>query len=251
MSFMQDLPTSPPPIEMDLASLEAEAERLEETPVVHEEEGLLPLNTGGAQVKLELFGRPDDDLAQMTRRHLECMENNAHFPDPVPSQGDLGSLLEAFAQDCRDTRNAMKHVRMLVAQKLKSRRKLEQALNRRGNYVQLASQGEADLILSTSFGIRKKRQVVLELDPPGDIQVVPGAEPGSMVLTWSKVRHAKLYRLEYGPEDGAKTEIPLTGRRRKELFGLEIGRMHTFRIASIGGLSGQSAWSAAVRRMVA
>lgn len=250
--------TNPVRPEVSVSMLEAEttkvaerseAERETEESAVTE---IRALATGGESlVKLELFGRPDEDLAQMTRLHLQKMHNNPRFADPVPSQADLNGLLETFVQDCRDTRNAMTHVRMLVAQKLKSRRRLEQALNRRGNYVQLASHGDAEAILSTAFGVRRKRSAAAELDAPSDLQAVPGPHQGSMILTWAKVKNAKQYRLEYGPVDGPFVELPLTGRRRKELQGLQVGVMHRFRLAAIGGATGQSPWSMPVERMVA
>ena len=245
MGFMEEVAKQVVP-EVSLAALETEADL---APDAIETEP--PTASGEAQVKLQLFGRPDDDLAQMTRQHLQKMESNPHFANPMPSQAELTSLLEVFVQDCKDTRNAMNHVRMLVAQKQKSRRRLEQALNRRGNYVQLASGGNPDAIHSTAFDTRRKRQTVSQLEAPTDIQAIPGHNAGSMILTWEKVKHAKFYRLEYGPVDGPLVEVPLTGRRRKELQGLEVGRMHRFRLAAIGGATGQSPWSEVVERMVA
>lgn len=250
MPFMGEV-TNPVTPDVSVSMLEAEAAKALEEEEPSLEDLPLPPQSGGAQVKLQLFGRPDEDLAQMTKLHLHKMEGNPYFPSPMPSQSELNTLLDTFVQDCRDTRNAMNHVRMLVAQKLRSRRRLEQALNRRGNYVQLASRGDAEAILSTSFAIRRKRQSVSELEAPTEVQAVPGETTGSMILTWSKVKHAKLYRLEYGPVDGPLVEIPLTGRRRKELTGLVVGRLHRFRIAAIGGATGQSPWSAVVERMVA
>jgi hypothetical protein len=248
MGFMEEV-TNPVRPEVSVSMLEAETAVLPEEDAATEEPPPAPV--GEAQVKLELFGRPDEDLAQMTRHHLQKMEANPHFTAPMPTQAELNGLLETFVQDCRDTRNAMTHVRLLVAQKQKSRRRLEQALNRRGNYVQLTSRGDAEAILSTAFGIRRKRQAVAELEAPTDVQATPGPVAGSMILTWTKVKHAKLYRLEYGPADGPVVEVPLTGRRRKELHGLEVGRLHRFRIAAIGGATGQSPWSVVVERMVA
>ena len=249
MGFMDAIATVVPP-QVTLASLETELAQTHAEPGLGDDEAFAP-TPGAAQVKLQLFGRPDDDLAQFARTHFEKMEANPHFPRPLPSQMELERLLEDFAQDCKDTRNAMNHVRMLVAQKLRSRRKLEHALNRRGHYVQAESRGDAAAILSSAFQIRRQRQTVASLEAPVDLRVVPGSQPGSVVLTWDKVRHAKLYRLEYGPSDGSKVEMPLTGRRRKELSGLEIGRMHSFRISAIGGQTGQSPWSEAVERMIA
>jgi hypothetical protein len=251
MGFMEFLAPGPPP-DLSLASLEAEVAQTAAAPESPDDESPpSPPPAGGAQVKLQLFGRPDEDLAQLARRHFESMENNPHFPRPLPSQMELERLLEDFAQDCKDTRNAMLHVRMLVAQKLKSRRKLEQALNRRGHYVQAESRGDPAAILSSAFAIRRKREPAGALPPPQGLTIVPGPTPGSVILTWAKVPLAKLYRLEYGVSDGPKAEIPLTGRRRKQLDGLEIGRLHSFRIAAIGGATGQSEWSAPVERMVA
>lgn len=239
-----------PPAPVSLESLVREVEQTSAVLYREEiEEEFSAPPPGGAQVKLQLFGRPDEALAQLARAHYEEMENNPHFPRPMPSQMELERRLEDFTQDIKDARNAMNHVRMLVAQKLKSRRKLEQALNRRGHYVQAESRGDAEAILSSSFGIRRKRQTVETLPAPADLKVIPGAEAGSVILTWGKVKQAKLYRLEYGPVDGPKQEVPLTGRRRKELTGLEVGRMHRFRVAAIGGITGQSPWSAAVERM--
>lgn len=208
------------------------------------------MEPGDAMVKLALFGRPDPDLAELCRTHWRAMENNRHYPDPDPSQEELLRKLEEFEEDCREVRKAMSYLRDLVARKKHSRTRLEQTLEQRGNYVQLRSKGNLAAITSAALSVRKKRRPLAPLEPPAELQVQLTASPGVAIVSWSKVPNAKLYCLDYGPADGSAREQITRGKRRLELRDLQVGSVYSFRIASLGGPTGQSAWSTPLQRLI-
>jgi hypothetical protein len=114
--------------------------------------------------------------------------------------------------------------------------------------VQSIAYGNKRVILSSALGVQRARQAVGPLPPPSGLQVVPGISEGTVTLTWDKVKHALLYFLEYGVEGEKPVQIPLSGRRKKKLTLPRLGATYVFRMAT-SGTSGQSNWSAPVRRI--
>ena len=61
-----------------------------------------------------------------------------------------------------------------MARRKTERKKLEQAMNRRGNYVQAMSYGNAARIISAAMRVQRHRTKVGPLPSPKEVQVTPG-----------------------------------------------------------------------------
>ncbi len=200
-----------------------------------------------AKVALKLFGRSNEDLLNVARCHYDAMEGNDLYPQPSPSQEALAAEIHSCEADCAEVERLRTELRAAMARREAGRQSLESMLNRRGAYVQSASNGNAQKIRSAGLGVQRLRSKVTALPAPTDVRVVSGASASEVILTWGKVPHALIYRLEYGPEGGAMESLALTGRRKRLLnLPVRVEVPYVFRIAAVGS-PGSSNFSAPVK----
>lgn len=204
-----------------------------------------------AKVTLKLFGRSDMDLLNLARAHYDAIAKSDFYTQPSPSQEVLDAEIEGFEADCMEVIRLRTELRAAMARRKTGRRSMESMLNRRGAYVQSASNGNAQKIRSAGMGVQRPRsKVVGPLPAPTDVCVVPGVSAGEVILTWGRVPHALTYRLEYGPEGGALESLSLAGRRKRVLnLPVRVEVPYVFRIAATGS-PGSSNFSAPVKCFV-
>jgi hypothetical protein len=123
-------------------------------------------------------------------------------------------------------------------------------MNRLVAYVQLTSGGVPELVNKAGMEVAKKRQkrkLPLAVD---NLKAEPGANAGTIVLTWDPVKHKKNYVLQLWiqadilpssategsepmpVESGFWKPIAIQGRRRFVATGLVTGRNYRFRAAA-------------------
>lgn len=206
---------------------------------------------GGARVKLQTFGRSVNELLSFAQLLLDKMEDNPSFPDPQPSQETFADLLSAVRESATDANLLRLQYKAAITRRNQWLEHLVAAIDERGSYVQMRSQGNAVAIRSAGMDVRKPRRPIPILEPPQGLAVELNGVHGMMILTWNKVKHARGYMLEYGPVDGPMRQQVLVGRRKLILSGMTPGVKYQFRLATIGGASGQSVWNSWVTRCAA
>jgi|JI6StandDraft_1071083.scaffolds.fasta_scaffold02999_10 hypothetical protein len=200
---------------------------------------------GHAKVAMKLFGKPNSVLLSMARVHFDAIERSDFYLQPSPSQDDFALRMDAFEESCQEVMALRTALKTAMARRKTERKKLEQAMNRRGNYVQAMSYGNAARIISAAMRVQRHRTKVGPLPSPKEVQVTPGKSENEVVLTWGKVKHAHHYYLQHGPEGGPMEDMVLSGRRKRTLKLPRLnGVPHVFRIAAIGtpGLGDYSPW---------
>jgi hypothetical protein len=208
-----------------------------------------------ARVKLELQPRTDAELIGFGEAHVAAMEDNPWFPTPVPSTDDFDDRLAAFESALTEVEQARLLLLNLTQRKDQRRREFEAAFNQRGNYIQLASHGNPDAIASAALSTRRPRTRTGTLPPPQNLIVSVTQASGQLLVTWDTVRGVRSFQLECALlTDGEPTQwttLYIGGQLRYLATDLIPGQRYAFRIATIGGKDGRSAWSPVVERMVA
>lgn len=200
---------------------------------------------GHAKVAMKLFGKPNSVLLSLARVHYEAIERSDFYLHPSPSQDDFALRMDAFEDSCQEMMALRTALKTAMARRKTERKKMEQAMTRRGNYVQATSNGNAARITSAALRVQRQRTNVGPLPSPKEVQVTPGKSENEVVLTWGKVKHARLYYLQHGPEGGPMENVTLAGRRKRTLNLPRLnGVPHVFRIAACGspGMSDYSPW---------
>ena len=122
------------------------------------------------------------------------------------------------------------------------------------SYVQSASNGNANAIVSAGFLLRAKSTPVGCLEMPLNLNLTLNGSIGIMGLTWDPVPKARSYMIQISEAATMERDWkPLrTSTSTKQIVkDLEPGKVYAFRVAAVGGVGGQSPWSVEVKRMAA
>ena len=90
--------------------------------------------------------------------------------------------------------------------------------------------------------------------PPLNLRIDLNGQAGVMILRWNRVAKALSYFVQCADattDERVWTDLKTISNRKLILTDMEIGKMYAFRVASIGGSTGQSLWCPEVLRMAA
>lgn len=208
----------------------------------------------GAKVKLQLYLKSDPVLSQFSTDHIAAMTGNTNFPTPTPNAVDFLAGLDLFQEAYSAAEMAKASLKEAIALKDEARAYLELLLNQRGNYVQIASNGNAPVILSAGFPVKNARVPVGELAYPLNLQAILNGTPGVLHLSWNAVSRARSYVIQCSPADTMAREwapLKMSSTPKLKIEGLVLGKTYAFRVAAVGGSTDQSDWSAEAVRMAA
>jgi hypothetical protein len=213
-----------------------------------------PAHTGPkAKVKLDLRGKTDGELGEFAKVHSQMMHDNPDFPFPIPSEDQFDAIAARYQQMLIAALTVQSLARQVTAALDTARTDIQNALRTRGNYVQIASDGIPSKILSTGLAICADATPTGQLEPPQNLIATPTRTSGQLIFTWNAVEGARTYLLQQS--DASATErswvsLPPNSERKLTLSNLPIGQRLAYRIATIGGSTGQSDWSPEIVRMV-
>lgn len=215
--------------------------------------GELPVDDG-AKIKLGLSGRSDDDLLPFCQAIVTAMAGNPNFPTPVPTALVFDAAVADFSTLLQAQRLARAAALQATTDKDAARSLLESLLVTRANYVQTESNGNASMILSAAMPLRATPTPTGVLPPPLNLRIDLNGTAGVMLVMWNLVAKARSYVVQCADATTAAREwsaVKTTNDRKLRLDGMVIGRLYAFRVAAIGGATGQSDWSPEVLRMAA
>ena len=207
----------------------------------------------GAKVKLDLSSRNNDNLMAFATQHDADMKDNPNFPTPLPPAPDFEATMSAFGQAIINWMSARSAANAASSALAEARASLETALNHRGSYVQIASNGNATVIQSAGFAVRNPRTPSAPLDAPVGLAVDLNGVTGLMMVTWEADPAAKGYLVQCS-EDVTPRQWQVQPRvsvARMPFSDMVVGRTYVFQVAALGGATGQSPWSPEVIRAAA
>lgn len=208
------------------------------------------VSDGGARVKLELTRRNDADLLQLATQHIAAMTGNPNFPTPLPAAAAFQAAVDDFGAKLTTHNNAAAAAREATTLKEQSRRALQALFTQRGEYVNIASNGDAAIIQSAALPVRSSPTPVGILPPPQNLRIELNGVAGEMHLKWDPVPYADGYLVQCS-EDVTPRQWGLNKTLTKAKLLLDdmfLGKTYVFRLATVGGSSGQSPWSPEVKR---
>jgi hypothetical protein len=180
-------------------------------------------------------GNKSDDI-------IEMMTNNPNFQIPLPELDAVRVANTTYQTSLINLKNGTKED---TAIKNQNRRVLEKALKNLGLYVQIKSNGDEAIILSSGFDVAGKRVPVGKLPKPEGFGVKVGVAKGTVVVYCIAITYANFYEVEYAEvqADGTRNWIKLTSTKHKlEITGLASGKQYVFRMAG-GGTNPARMWS--------
>lgn len=171
----------------------------------------------------------------MARKVIACMAGNAHFPAPTIPLKDLertaDELETLVSLSTRGSRQAL----LERNAKLKT---LREMLTAQAWYVRAVSHGEATILGSSGFPMRKRPEPSHGVSAPQGLVASFTGHPGRIDLKWKPVRDARFYRVWVAagddPSGACWRELPLQSRTRLQVHGLASCRYHWFKVEAYG-----------------
>lgn len=202
-----------------------------------------------AKVKLELKLKSDSQLSVFCTAHKMAMVGNANFPTPNPTALSYDAVLADYNTKLATAEDAQQAAKEATALKEAARAALETATTNRGNYVDEVADGSEAIILSAAFDVRAVPAPIGQLPAPENFMPTMGDMPGEIDLSWSAVRGANSYVIEWREQGttGPWTQEFAT-KSKHEVHGLVSGKTYVFRVLAIGA-AGKGPWSLEAARM--
>lgn len=175
----------------------------------------------------------DLELQKKAQLVIDKMTNNRHFPGPVPL---LMKVIQGTAQYAQSLTRSKDGSKTDTVIKKNNRLLLQRLLYSLALYVNDVSDGEAAIILSAGFDIRKKWAKAGPLPTPTGLSVNYGRQSGSVIVRCDVIKKVKSYDFQYTLEPVSKDSIwknVTTTKRTAKIEGLEKLQQYAFRVAGM------------------
>lgn len=182
------------------------------------------------KVMIDFSKSTDSELDQQAQAIFTAMTGNANFTTPAPPLTTLSEAIEDYQLALTQSATG-DH----AAVELKDQRRadLEEILRQLGLYVEMQSNGDAAIMLSSGFKISKSPSPIGPLPKPTGFEVKPDGK-GEIKLALDKIDGAKTYQFEYKQTTASDWNIQMSTKTRLMLTGLESGKEYDFRVLPIG-----------------
>lgn len=167
---------------------------------------------------------------------IDRLKGNPHFPTlPIPI-GTLEAKRDAFSAA----------ITAAIAGGLVDRQTRDELavevrddLRILADHVRSVSNGNAAMLGSSGFPMRKTPEPVTEVGTPGNVVARSSYKYGTIVVRWGHAQGVRVFRLERANGDPTLpettwTSMGLTGRQSMEVSGLEQYKEYFFRVVAIG-----------------
>lgn len=175
----------------------------------------------------------DSDLASLALTVANKMTENEHFPDPDMLIIELQEIGKQFFQAVTDAKSRdlekiayKNNLRVLAIKKLKQV----------GEFVLTHAAGRELPLITSGFTLIKWEDEII-LKSPEDFKIMPGRNPGEMILKVRRVKGARSYLYQWTPAPLTKESIwesIADTRCKKVISKLPLGVNYLFRMAAVG-----------------
>ena len=177
----------------------------------------------------------DGDLADKAQHILNCMNDNAAYPTPVPDLTDVQLLVTQYTTALANLGNTGKQGTLIKDQ---FRESLEELLNTLALYVQSTGGSNIVVLQSSGYDLQKgKGGPIGVLAKPANIKVVPGPVPGSIKFSLDTIVGANTYLYQYAetPVNGNTIwQSDYSSKSSYVIDDLTSGKEYAFRVCGIG-----------------
>ncbi len=187
-----------------------------------------------SKVKIGFSNLTVPEQIERTRLIISNMTGNANYPAPAPSLIDLNTAVDALETAYNESRGRDKT--KIVIMNLR-RKELAYLVSQEAAYVQQASGGDAEKILSSGFEIRKEPEP--KSDTAGEVinlRLSDGTVSGKVRVDFDRARDAVLYVVMVSKDaDPNKTEPQgFTSRTYKEIGDFSAGSKICVQVMALG-----------------
>ena len=191
------------------------------------------------KVKTELRNNSALQVWMKANVVLKRMEGNPYFPLPNPSiervelyRNKLGAILK------------LDDTELQLVQRNEAQKKLADALTRLAALVQNVGSGNAEIILSTGFGVRKSRTKAHVLSAPVMKRYIKMQQHGCVKLMWKANTKSSSYFVYLSEADKPEERkmITMSTRSSTIIKDLESGKKYLLQVSTLNS-AGESGLS--------
>lgn len=172
----------------------------------------------------------DPELSTRALTIVTKMTGNPHFTTPKPALADVSTAIDDFDSSMTE---AATGDHAAVELKNQKRKNLSQLLSDLGIYVQLTSNGDAAIMLSSGFKISKEPTPVGPLPKPTGFFALPQGK-GEMLVGLDRIPGARMYQYEYKEPSAAGWTLLTNSKSKVLMTGLTSGKEYLFRVLPLG-----------------
>ena len=172
-------------------------------------------------------------LLQTTRAAIIKMTANANFPNVVPTAANMAIAADNFEAAMA---NASTGNRDAIANKNVQKNTLQGLMHNWGMYVNLLSEGNLEMLISSGLPLTKERTPSV-LGVPENLAITQAVNPGSVEVSFKAVNNAVNYRYEWAPNPFTADTVwqTISSTSRKQVISdLEEGTNYWFRVRAYG-----------------
>ncbi len=147
-----------------------------------------------ATVKIGVSGQNYDKLLQKAILIHSKLTGNANFPGPIP---DLVTFFAAITALSNAITAAGAFDRNLIIARNLRAKELRILIKQLAAHIQSVSNGDADMILSSGFEIKKQRGPKTEMTQVQNLVAIATLSAGEIDLSWNRINASRVYELEY------------------------------------------------------
>lgn len=190
----------------------------------------------------------DTNVVSFALNIADNLYSQAHFPSPPVSHAELMAETKIFSDRIAAT---VQGGTSATAKKNEQRAKLSMMLKRLAYYVDVQSDNNLAVLLSSGFSAVNTNRTSEQLPTPSILKIKNGIA-GQSLTTVSSSPNSRLYELQTAlvDESGALGEWVSAGSsttsRNIPVNGMICARMYAYRARAMGGLTGHSDWSDSV-----
>lgn len=186
-------------------------------------------------------------LVGKARNSVTMMTGNPAFPTPNPTLAAVTTAADALAS--ADEAYDFTRSKLVKQERDDAFTALKNTYRDLGAYVQVASEGSKELILSAGFDVVRKPEPPALPTTPQNVLALATKYFGEIDVRWGASKGRRLYKL-YQTEGDPSLEsgwelIAETGKNRMLVKGLERFKTYSFRVVAVGAAGVSTASDAA------
>jgi hypothetical protein len=199
-----------------------------------------------AQVKLGFRQMTVPEKIQVSKSVITLMTGNLSYPTPNPTLAAVTTAITNLEKAYEAAHDGGKSKTAFMRTQEKALIGLIVQLTA---YIQVASGGDSNIILSSGMQVRSTATPPQPLPQPEAVKVMTSSNEGEVNLKWQPIYTAVAYVIQQSLDGNTNwTESGNSTKSNIAIGGLVSGSRAFFRVAAIGP-KGQSPWSSPARGM--
>ncbi len=200
-----------------------------------------------AKVKMGFRGLSVPMQVERSRLIQTLMAGNANFPIPNPALSVLKSATDALETGYNESRGRDKDKMAIMRIR---RKELLDLIRLEAAYVQNASGGDEEKILSSGFDIVRHGVASLPVGQVQNLRLIYTDMSGVLKARWNRLPNARIYFIEVADEQqpGNFIQKGTATKTTFEIKNLTPGKIYYVRVAGIGRL-GKGDYSYVISKM--